>query len=130
MITAGLLAWGGRLHGCIIDDRGRPRHFTARNTPAARDAICRTLVDSHTHDVVLLAHADIDPVAELLARSGLYTWRAQQRFLEDVVATHPDRRGPRSKAAILARLPNVPAWLALLAEVTLPPSPPEQLPLL
>lgn len=127
MTSAGILAWGGRLHGCILDERGRPRHFTARNTPTARDAICQNLVRADVNEVIVLAHQDTEPLAQLLVRAGLNAWRAQPRLIDDIVATHPDRRGPRSRAAILARLTRVPAWLAALSLVTLPRPPPEQL---
>jgi hypothetical protein len=134
MISAGLFETPGRFTCCVIDQSRWPRYLSAPRTDETRQAISRALRNERVTELVMLRSAHgVDPLGQMLLRDGLDVWLASTALLDDLAALlrGPRRRcGPRTCAAILARMPYVPTWFAALRPLSLPITPPSQLSLI
>lgn len=132
MITAGLAHDLRTLTACLIQDDQHARDLRAARTLAARDAMGQALTQQNIEEPVILGHRDgLDPMGELLLRRRMDVWVAPWQLLEDILTVMPSRRaGPRTRAAILARVTRASTCFAALRPLYVPATPPAQLPLL
>ena len=133
MTAAGLFQLRTRFTCCVLDETRWPRYFTAPRTNDAREAIRAALHNERVAKIVMMHTGNgVDPLGRMLLEDGVDVWLAPQQLLDDIaqLLRRPRQQcGPRTRAAIFARMGSAPTWLAMLNPLSTNRQSPAQLPI-
>ena len=131
--TAGIYGHANRFLCCLPPnpDDTHTRYLSAPPLPAALLALTHSLASRRINEVALAdTQAASTSLASFLYGAGIDVWLTPYQLLADLAAVAATRPGPRTLAAILARLCPITTWRAQMRLWEPPVLPPQQLSLL